>query len=87
MKELDFDWILPGHGDANQDRDRITHLQAYIRDLWVEASRAWEQGISAEEAARQIDMTRHAEGLPCIDGPGVSDDAVRRIYQQLSARR
>jgi cyclase len=87
VKELDFEWVLPGHGDAFRDRARVTHLQAYIRDLWAKASEAWKQGIPAEEAAPQIDMTRHARGLTCIDGPGVSDYAVRRVYEQLSEPR
>jgi cyclase len=83
--ELDFDWVVPGHGDAFQDRERIGHLQAYLRDLWEKVSDSHRRGVPAEEAARQIDMTSHAGGLPCITGPGVNPHAVLRIYDLLES--
>jgi glyoxylase-like metal-dependent hydrolase (beta-lactamase superfamily II) len=81
----DFDWVVPGHGDAFQDRERIAHLQVYLRDLWDQVSDAQRRGVPAEEAARRIDRTSHAEGLPCIAGPGVNDHAVLRIYELLES--
>jgi glyoxylase-like metal-dependent hydrolase (beta-lactamase superfamily II) len=84
VKGLPFEWILPGHGAAYRDRDRITHLQAYLRDLWGKASDAFDRGVAAEQAAQQIDMTAHAGGLTCIDGPGVHPHAVLRVYDLLS---
>ena len=33
LKSLDFDTIIPGHGMAFRDRERIDHLQDFYRDL------------------------------------------------------
>lgn len=83
LKSLEFDWIVPGHGGAYQDRDRIGHLQAYFRDLWDQAVALHGRGVPAEEAATRIDLTAHAEHFPGIGGPGVTPVAVVRIYELL----
>ena len=83
VKALDFDWVLPGHGQPFQDRERITHLQDYMRDLQARAAELHAQGMSYEEAAAQIDMTDHAEHYPQITGPGVSAVAVLRVFELL----
>ncbi|HEX9736391.1 MAG TPA: hypothetical protein VGG06_30880 [Thermoanaerobaculia bacterium] len=40
-------------------------------------------GVSAQEAAKKIDLTAHAEHFPEISSPGVSAHAVARIYELL----
>ena len=40
LKELDFDWLLPGHGEATQDREYIDLFQALLGSLWKPASEA-----------------------------------------------
>lgn len=86
LKSLDVDWIVPGHGAAFQDPDRIGHLQAYLRDLWAQASALRDAGVSAEDAAARIDLTSHAEHFPGIRGPGVAPIVVIRIYERLDER-
>ena len=83
LKSLEFDWILPGHGNPFQDKERITYLQEYMRDLQARAAELHAQGMSYEEAAGQIDMTDHAEHYPQITGPGVPAVAVQRIFELL----
>jgi len=83
LKSLDFDWIVPGHGKAFQDPDRIGQLQDYFRDLWAQTVALHDQGVSAEDAAKRIDMTPHAEHFSSITGPGVSPVAVVRMYELL----
>ena len=83
VKALDFDWVLPGHGQPFQDKERITYLQDYMRDLQARAAELHAQGMSYEEAAAQIDMTDHAEHYPQITGPGVSAVAVLRVFELL----
>ena len=39
LKSLDFDWVLPGHGNPFQETERITYLQEYMRDLQARARR------------------------------------------------
>ena len=83
LKSLDFDWVLPGHGNPFQDKERITYLQDYMRDLQARAAELHAQGMSYEEAAAQIDMTDHAENYPQITGPGVPAVTVQRIFELL----
>ena len=83
LKSLDFDWVLPGHGNPFQDKERITYLQEYMRDLQARAAELHAQGMSYEEAAAQIDMTDHAENYPQITGPGVPAVAVQRVFELL----
>ena len=84
VKKLDFDTVLPGHGDAFTDKAKIDYFQAYLRDVWTEVSRLKQQGVSAEEAAKRADLTKHKEHFPAaIQGPGVPVIGVTRIYELI----
>jgi len=87
LKKLDFDTVLPGHGEAFTDRAKIDYFQAYLRDVWTEVSRMKQQGVPAEDAAKRADLTRHKEHFSGIQGPGVPLIAVTRIYELLDAAR
>ena len=84
LKTLDFDTVLPGHGEAFTDKAKIDYFQAYLRDVWNEIGRLKQLGVSAEEAAKRADMTKHKDHLP-IQGPGVPLIAVTRIYELIDA--
>ena len=84
VKKLDFDVVLPGHGRAFEDIEKIDHFQAYLRDLWPKIVAKHKAGVSEEEAAQTIDMTNHAEHFSQIDGPGVHPHAVQRAYALLN---
>jgi cyclase len=83
LKKLDFDTVLPGHGEAFTDKAKIDYFQAYLRDVWAEVSRLKQQGVAAAEAAKRADLTKHKEHFPTIQGPGVPLLAVTRIYELL----
>ncbi|MCH8175729.1 MAG: MBL fold metallo-hydrolase [Proteobacteria bacterium] len=80
LKTLDFDIWLPGHGPVMRTRDPIDNFQAYLRDLWDQASALHRRGVSAEEAAQQLDMTSHS----MVRAVGVDPRAIRRIYALLN---
>jgi len=83
LKALDFDVVIPGHGEPFSDRARIDHLQSYLRDLWARVGEAYTTGLTAEEVAEQTDMSDHADAYPSITGPGVPLPTVARIYELL----
>ncbi|MDH3732375.1 MAG: MBL fold metallo-hydrolase [Gemmatimonadota bacterium] len=85
LKALEFDWIVPGHGQAYQDRGRITHVQDYFRDFLAQGRALHSAGVPAEAAAARIDMTAHAEHFEGVSGPGVSPVAVLRLFELLDA--
>ena len=84
VKKLDFDTVLPGHGEAFTDKAKIDYFQAYLRDVWTEVSRLKQQGVSAEEAAKRADLSKHKEHFPTIQGPGVPLIGVTRIYELIN---
>jgi glyoxylase-like metal-dependent hydrolase (beta-lactamase superfamily II) len=86
LKKLDFTTVLPGHGEAFTDKAKIDYFQAYLRDVWTEVSRLKQQGISAEDAARRADLTRHRDRFPSITAPGVPLIGVTRIYELLDKK-
>jgi glyoxylase-like metal-dependent hydrolase (beta-lactamase superfamily II) len=84
LKPLDFDWIVPGHGPAFQDRAKIDQLQAYLRDFWSRARALHAAGVGAAEAARRIDMRDHAGAFPSIRAAGVNALGVERAFELLN---
>jgi glyoxylase-like metal-dependent hydrolase (beta-lactamase superfamily II) len=86
LKKLDFDTVLPGHGDAFTDKAKIDYFQAYLRDVWSEVGRLKKEGVSAEEAAKRADLTKHKGNLP-IQAPGVPPIAAARIYELLDGTK
>ena len=85
LKKLDFDTVLPGHGDAFTDKAKIEYFQAYLRDVWSDVSRLKQQGVSAEDASKRADLTKHKGHLP-IQGPGVPLIGVQRIYSLIDGK-
>jgi cyclase len=86
LKALDFDTVSPGHGDAFTGKAKIDHLQAYVRDFWSQAQKMHKAGVSAEDAAKQIDMRAHAANYPTIRQAGVNVDGVLRAYEFLDGK-
>ena len=87
IKSLDFDVVLPGHGTPFRDKQRITYLQEYLRDFWTKVSALHRQGVSAEDAARRIDLRNHVSHFPNLTTVGADIDAVRRAYELLGQAR
>ena len=85
LKKLDFDLVLPGHGMAFEDKKKIRHFQAYLKDFWIKVQASHSAGTSAADASMQIDMRNHAEHYPGIQNPGVALDAVLRAYDLLGS--
>ena len=82
LKKLDFDTVMPGHGEAFTDKAKIDYFQAYLRDVWTEVSRLKKQGVSAEEAAKRADLTKHKDHFP-IQGRQFHSSPRQRIYALL----
>jgi cyclase len=83
LKKLDFTLVLPGHGTPFPDKGLITAFQSYLTDLTRQATALRKQGVSADDAARRVDLTSHAKDFPQIQGPGADLRGVRRIYAWL----
>lgn len=86
LRGLEIDVVLPGHGRAFGEPERIVHLQELLRDLWEQCVDQHARGVPAAEAAAAIDLTAHSEHFPTIEGPGVMPHAVERAYELLDER-
>jgi glyoxylase-like metal-dependent hydrolase (beta-lactamase superfamily II) len=86
LKKLDADIVLPGHGIPFRDKGLITAYQAYLNDFIGQAGRLKAQNVSAEDAAKRIDLTAHAKAFPQIEGPGADLRGVRRAYAWIDER-
>jgi cyclase len=80
LKALDFDDVIPGHGEPFKGKERIGYFQDYLKDLWAQASKLHGERVAAADAAKRIDLTAHKAHYPAINGPGVNPAAVARIY-------
>jgi glyoxylase-like metal-dependent hydrolase (beta-lactamase superfamily II) len=87
LKRLDFAIDLPGHGAPFTDKGLITAFQSYLRDVVAQAGKLRAQGVSADDAAKRVDLTSHAKDFPDIQGPGAEFRGVRRIYAWMDEQK
>jgi len=82
LKGLEFDVIVPGHGAPFRERQQIADFQNYLRDFWRQAAALRAEGVSAEDAAKRMDLTKYVpqygERVRTVDLR-----AVTRVYEQL----
>jgi glyoxylase-like metal-dependent hydrolase (beta-lactamase superfamily II) len=86
LKGLDFETVIPGHGEPFTGKTRIDQFQAYLRDVWSQVAALKKQGVPPEDAAKRVDMTAHKAAFPQIQGPGVDPRAVVRMYEVMDAK-
>jgi len=86
LAALDFDDVIPGHGEPFKGKERIGFFQAYLRDIWTQAAKLHDAHVPSEEAAKQIDMTSHKAHFASITAPGVSPFVVARMYAVMDDR-
>lgn len=58
LKSLDFDTIVPGHGAPLRERKQIDDFQDYLREFWRQASALRAQGVTAQQAAERMDLSK-----------------------------
>jgi hypothetical protein len=68
---LDFDTVLPGHGQAFKGKAKLDHWQAYVRDFWAQAQAFHKKGVRCEGAAKQVDLRGNAVNYPAIKAAGI----------------
>jgi glyoxylase-like metal-dependent hydrolase (beta-lactamase superfamily II) len=87
LKQLDFETVLPGHGNAFKGKAKLDHWQAYVRDFWTQAQAFHKKGVPWEEAAKQVDLRGNAVNYPAIKAQGiVPNHAMRRAYEILDGK-
>jgi cyclase len=86
LKKIDFDLDLPGHGVPFREKSRITAFQGYLNDLVSQGRALKQQGRTAEQTSKQVDLTRYKDTFPQIQAPGADIRGVRRLYEWLDEK-
>ena len=86
LKKLDFDTVLPGHGAPFRGHALITAWQGYLTDLMKQVAVLRKQGVSADDAARKVDLTSYKKDFPQIQGLGADLRGVRRLYEWMDEK-
>jgi glyoxylase-like metal-dependent hydrolase (beta-lactamase superfamily II) len=87
LKSLDFDTVLPGHGQSFKGKAKLDHWQAYLRDFWAQAQKFHSAGVPWEDAAKQVDLRGNAVNYPAIRSTGiVPNHGMRRAYEILDGK-
>jgi glyoxylase-like metal-dependent hydrolase (beta-lactamase superfamily II) len=86
LKTLEFDTVLPGHGQAFNGKAKVDHFQAYLRDFWSQSQAFHASGVSAEEAAKRIDLRKHSTNYPTLTSIGIMPHGVMRAYEILDGK-
>src|SRR5262249_26034418 len=80
LKNLDFALVLSGHGAPVRAHGLVTAFESYLTDVVKQTRELRRQGVSAEEAAKRVELTSHSKDFPQIQGPGADLRGMRRIY-------
>jgi cyclase len=81
LKGIDFDTVMPGHGVVFKGKTKITAFQNYLRDALTQVTALRKQGLSADDTAAKVDLTKYRDEFANIRSVGIDVAAVRRIYQ------
>ncbi len=78
---IDFDTVMPGHGVVFKGKQKIQVFQSYVREVVRQVTELRRQGLSPEDAAQKVDVTKFSGEFPGIRGVGIDPAGVRRIYK------
>ncbi len=79
LEELDFEWVLPGHGAPFSERAEI---ERFLRDFAAEARSHRAAGLPPEEAARRMRLPGWEEYAGWMLGiPAAMELQLRRLYE------
>lgn len=88
MLALDFDRVIPGHGEVT-DREGVRAFQRFLRQLWQVAERASQQGLSLDETLASAELTEDAGyteiGLPFVYQLD-REFVLRRAWEEATGR-
>ena len=83
IEKLDWNIVIPGHGGIQRNRETITEFSGYLQDLIAGVKQAVAKGISAEEAVKAVDLSKHST-MPNYDDRNA--DAIRRAYAEIAGK-
>ena len=86
LAKLDFETVLPGHGEVMTGKAGIAATQGYLRDVWRQVGELKRKGLPVADAAKQVDMTAHSKAYPNIRAPGLPELFVNRMFELMDGK-
>ncbi|HWS87774.1 MAG TPA: MBL fold metallo-hydrolase [Pyrinomonadaceae bacterium] len=93
LSELDFDTLVPGHGEVQRGKDYVRSLMSLIRSVQTQVKAGAGAGLDLEGVRRRVDLSEFERQF-AGDDPILryffreyfSDPNVERTYKELKAR-
>lgn len=85
VKQLKFKQVVGGHGTVLPGTAKMTAFTGYLRDFAAQAATLKKQGVSAEEAPKQMNLSAYAGAYPQAANPP-SVVGVIRYYELLDGK-
>jgi len=82
VKQLKFDRVVGGHGPNFHGTAKMTAYQGYLRDFATQAAAFKKKGVSAEDASKQMDLSKYKGDFPQA-ATGAPLPGVIRYYEIL----
>jgi cyclase len=83
IDKLDWNFVIPGHGEVQQGRESLEEFKAYLTDLAAGAKQAADKGLTQEQAAKSIDLSKYSKMPHFADRNPAS---VQRAYLEASGK-
>ena len=83
IEKLDWNIVIPGHGGIQRNRETITGFAGYLQDLADGVKQAAAKGMTADEAVKNVDLSKHS-AMP--DYEDRNADAIRRAYAEVTGK-
>jgi glyoxylase-like metal-dependent hydrolase (beta-lactamase superfamily II) len=83
IEKLDWNIVIPGHGGIQRNRETITSFAGYLQDLADGVKQAAAKGMTADEAVKNVDLSKHS-AMP--DYEDRNADAIRRAYAEVTGK-
>jgi cyclase len=86
VEKLDFDYVIPGHGEVMRGKEHFALWKEYLRDLMAETAKAYAEGASSEAAKERVVpwlMEKYASRF-AEDFPAAVAGNVERVYGIIS---
>jgi cyclase len=61
IDKLDWNAVIPGHGGVQQGRQNLVEFKGYLTDLVAGAKQAADKGLTQEQAAKSIDLSKYSK--------------------------
>jgi cyclase len=86
VEQLDFDYVIPGHGEVMRGKEHFVLWEEYLRDLMAETAKAYAEGASSEAAKKRVVpwLTEKYASRFAEDFPAAVTGNVERVYGIIS---